>query len=346
VKGSAGWDKYFQFSSEDGNWTLRLKAYVQPRFTYTKVDNPGTDDDEDKGDFKVKRVDIAIEGTVIRPELEYRCEMESATGSDLHMNDAYVNYKFANEFQIRLGQGHVLFSPQAFTSSGALMFTERSLAGSAFGGGRDQGVVFQGLLGKGKFAYNAGIFNGNGTNQSANDNNDFLYVWRVDFMPLGNMAYDEDLGGWTDSTRLGIGAKYARNLLEPKEGHEEDGELTSDIWGLDFRFAAPRVTACAEYFWDTEKPDHVESHDAQGYYIQAGVFVVPAHWELGLRYSDVDPNRDNSDDRQREVRGGINYYFQGHSAKLQLDVASKRTDVGPDEQNKSTEVTLQGQIRF
>jgi len=61
---------------------------------------------------------------------------------------------------------------------------------------------------------------------------------------------------------------------------------------------------------------------AQGFYAQAGYFVIPKHLELAARYSYVDPNRDVSNDLWVETTGAVSWYFIGHNLKVQADYSN------------------------
>ncbi len=75
----------------------------------------------------------------------------------------------------------------------------------------------------------------------------------------------------------------------------------------------------AEYFYRDNRDDSVVTGkgDARGYYAQAGFFLVPRKVEIALRQSRIIRLNGNND--AEEQAAVLNYFFQGHHAKLQLE---------------------------
>jgi len=107
-------------------------------------------------------------------------------------------------------------------------------------------------------------------------------------------------------------------------------------FGVDGAFRWKGFSGAAEYFFAAIDSNRVEtaapfgadpgSFNAKGWYAQAGYFILPKRFEAAFRWSELDPNDDVEHVDQREIRGGLNYYFWGHNLKLQGDVASLRTE--------------------
>ena len=70
--------------------------------------------------------------------------------------------------------------------------------------------------------------------------------------------------------------------------------------------------------------------DAEGYYIQAGYFLIPKHLEIVTRYSFVEPDNPSqiANNEQEEFTLGANYYFLGHRLKTQLNYSLFSTKAG------------------
>jgi len=75
------------------------------------------------------------------------------------------------------------------TSSFNLQFVDRSIVAGEYEKGRDLGFMLDGLLLNQKIAWYASAVNGNGRNQTANDNDKLQYNARVQFQPFGAVAY-------------------------------------------------------------------------------------------------------------------------------------------------------------
>ena len=88
---------------------------------------------------------------------------------------------------------------------------------------------------------------------------------------------------------------------------------------------------------------------AWGYMFQAGLMLTD-HWEPALRYGEVRPLDDANAKltRDREIGGGLNYYFQKHDLKVQLDYFRLLTDADHDGTTvlDRHRVRLQAQVYF
>ena len=86
--------------------------------------------------------------------------------------------------------------------------------------------------------------------------------------------------------------------------------------------------------------------DSNGFFSQAGYYVIPKKLEVAARYSTLDPDDNVSDDIGREYTGGINYYFRGHRSKIQADVGHFVTEQGDEDDKNENRVRVQYQIVF
>jgi hypothetical protein len=96
---------------------------------------------------------------------------------------------------------------------------------------------------------------------------------------------------------------------------------------------------------DPESDDAGDTVNSDGFYTQAGYFVIPKKLELATRYSLLDPNNDLPEDFQREYALGINYYFRGHRSKIQTDLGHFVTD-GEERERNENRFKIQYQIIF
>ncbi|RNC66324.1 MAG: porin [Desulfuromonadales bacterium] len=93
--------------------------------------------------------------------------------------------------------------------------------------------------------------------------------------------------------------------------------------GFDAAFKWQGLSLQGEYMLGQAKGSNSDNIvRAQGYYAQAGYFVIPKHLELAARYSYIDPNRDVSNDLWVETTGAVSWYFIGHNLKLQADYSN------------------------
>lgn len=90
--------------------------------------------------------------------------------------------------------------------------------------------------------------------------------------------------------------------------------------GVDAVFKWLGFSATGEYFF--AEADGATTNNklrAQGFYAQAGYFVIPKTVELAYRYSYIDPNRDVTNDLWVENTGAVSWYVNNHNLKVQAD---------------------------
>jgi hypothetical protein len=80
-----------------------------------------------------------------------------------------------------------------------------------------------------------------------------------------------------------------------------------------------------------------------GFFADAGYFVVPKHLEVAARYGNV-PTPTNFDERDQEILGALNYYFEQPNFKLMLD-GGVITHSG-DETATDLQIRTQAQLVF
>src|SRR5213082_1060375 len=105
--------------------------------------------------------------------------------------DIFLNWHQFPEAQIKIGQWKAPFGLEQITPDTKLFIIERSLPTGALTPERQIGAQIWGKPftniwpeQKDLLTYYAGIFNGNGRNVTNNDNNNFMYVGRLELMPL------------------------------------------------------------------------------------------------------------------------------------------------------------------
>lgn len=347
-------DDGFVLESPDGNWRLMPGLRLQFRHQYEAIE-----DDSDTNSFFLRRGRIKFEGNLITKDLEYEAEFDFGTPDpgdpQFDLKDAYLDYRVADWFHTKAGQFKTPFGLQENTSSGKLQFVERSLASEEFTHGRDLGMMFWGENAGGRFLYKAGLFNGDKDN-NLNANKDLLYGAQFLWAPLGKYKTDEpDLKG-KDASRLALGLNAFLNKVQFEFDHDGN-PATDDIVGDDNiavvgAFAGYKVKGFSlrgEYFNRLNLDDlttETDQTDAQGFYAQAGYFLIPKKFEGALRASQVF--RRGADNNEQEYAVVLNWYFHKHHAKLQLEYSLLMDEdaiVGADDEARHV-VRTQAQVSF
>ena len=102
-----------------------------------------------------------------------------------------------------------------------------------------------------------------------------------------------------------------------------------------------------EYFVMSEDPeDGGDTLNSDGFFTQAGYFILRDRVEVAARYSMLDPDNDVSNDLEKEYTAGVNYYFRAHRSKIQADYGHYVTEKGEEQDQKDNQVRVQYQIVF
>jgi phosphate-selective porin OprO/OprP len=334
----------FNVSWKDGKTTIESKSArldisnrLQLRFT-EQMPEVG----DDRGSFRIRRGKTKFEGWVYTKDLTYELQLNWPDTAN-PLEDANVNYDFTKgkkEFQLKAGQYKVPFGRQELTSSGSQQFVDRSAVSNTFARGRDIGLQLWGTPLAGKLDWRVGLFNGNGRTVSANDNDKFQYNARVTFQPLGDVKYSESDFESTDRPLFAIAGQYESN---DRSGATTGVDIDREIAGGDVVFKFKGFSFFGELFEATDDPETGLDKDLGGFNAQAGMFLVRNKFEIAARIAELDPNSDLDNDEQEERGLALNYFWNKHAHKIQLDyrqLENKATNREDDE------VRLQYQVIF
>lgn len=360
--------KGFTFTSPNEKFQLTLGGRLQFRYTFTDFDDYYTLNSttkvyakkSDTSQWDAKRIRLIAQGYAYSKDLTYKLEFDPrayASDTKKGLVETFVNYRFIDEAQLKVGQTKAPFSRQEFTSDGALQFVDRSPVVESFKNGYDIGAMLNGKIADGLAYYYAGVFNGAGQTSTRNTN-DNLFAARFAVNPLGDMAYSEADLEDGKKPLLSIGANYFMNTLNkttPATGPALDSianYATSSGWvgknalaaagskfasidkidvesfGVDLAFKWLGVSLEGEYLFGQAESQYTPLKNllrAHGFYVQTGYMIIPQKLEVAFRYSYLDPNRDAANDNVVETIGAVSYYFDKHNLKLQADVGNTHT---------------------
>jgi len=212
----AGYDNGFFIRSSDDKFKMQFNGLLQFRWTYynNQTTNayqlPGFKRDDLTG-FDLQRVRFAISGHVYDPNLTYYMELkaDAPTGSDFVLDSGWINYRFADEFQVKAGQFTLASTRGEMTSDAGRQFVDKSMVDSVYGLGTGVGVRLWGQLLDKRMDYYVDVVNGTSDGGNTNggrtitsdpaelDNNPAILA-RVLFRILGDepgkdFAYEGDL---------------------------------------------------------------------------------------------------------------------------------------------------------
>jgi len=158
-----------------------------------------------KDRFRLRRTRVNLTGDFAE-QFDFKVEGDFGQGDGLNSNrlafsatDIFVNWHQFPEAQVKVGQWKAPFGLEQLTPDPTLIIIERSLPTGAITPDRQIGAQLWGKPftniwpdEKDLLTYYAGIFNGNGRNVSVNDNNNFMYVGRLEVMPFKGKIFGQD----------------------------------------------------------------------------------------------------------------------------------------------------------
>jgi len=286
-------------------------------------------DDSDR--IFVRRARIGATGNFTE-SFDYRLEGEFAgtlgnsTAMRTQMTDGYITFTRWPSATIRTGQFKTPYGYEQLYSDTKLMTPERSTVNDYLTPGRQLGVQLAGDLHDKRFSYAVGAFNGNSTNTSGNDGDNFMVAARLASYVTGSAATHDGL-------RLGINGYTSEDeavLLPSALGFDSTPATAANdnvfagsrtAWGVDAQFVAGRTEFWGEYLATGYEPDNgvpTDSFNASGWYAQAGYFAIPDKLQIVGKYESTDPSDEVANDEFDVYWLGANWYVKSHDIKLQL----------------------------
>jgi phosphate-selective porin OprO/OprP len=321
---------YLQVNLEDGD----VSAF-EGRFGQTAL----------KDRFRLRRARINLTGDFAENfDFKVEGEFENSDGissnrTDFSGTDIFINWHQFAEANVKVGQWKAPFGLEQLTPDPSLIIIERSLPTGAITPERQIGVQVWGKPfanvwpeQKDLLTYYAGIFNGNGRNVSVNDNNNFMYVGRLELLP-----WQGKLLGQNSSLKLGADVLNSRddqgtnisqslNLLVNTDGSLSPFTLPGaderTAWSVDAWFNLGPFDLIGEYLQEKVNgrtvngvPPGFADFTTNGFYITAAYFLIPKKLQAAVRWEDLNPGQ-MGNDGIHSITGGLNYYIHGDDLKL------------------------------
>jgi hypothetical protein len=296
----------------------------------------------------------------------------NSTRTSFGATDVFVNWHRLPELNVKIGQYKAPFGLEQLTSDTKLFTVERTLASSALTPERQIGIQLWGKPfanlwpeQKDLLTYYAGIFNGTGRNVTVNDNNEFMYVGRLEAQVLRSKI----LNGQDLNVKIGVNGVSSRDdsgtVLSSSLREGADGSLGSfsypsagerQAYGVDVSLHAGPFDFVAEYLNQRIRPrdaagvaPRFTEFRPDGYYLQGSYFIIPKKLQLVSKFESFNPDQ-LADDDIHSVTGGLNYYLKGDDIKLLAnyihtwsDFRESRPQFGQDEFD---EVIVRLQLMF
>lgn len=262
---------------------LKLSGYTNVR--YREIENG-------KDTFDVRRARLNIQGDITE-RFDYRTQVEFG-GTKVLLIDAILGYKLHPNLKLSVGQFLIPFSQENIVSNTKLETINRSQVVEALTArgadvignqnGRDVGLQVGGSYKLTDYA--AGVFNGAGIN-TTDTNKDKDFVGRVVLRPLKD---------WSVGGSYYTGKYTLTSAPTTKSGRKRAG--------AEFAYTHDPVSFRGEYI---KGKDAMIKKD--GWYLQAGYFIIPRIIQAVFKYDTFDPDK-NMDKNETDVYTyGANWYF-------------------------------------
>jgi phosphate-selective porin OprO/OprP len=170
----------FSFGNADGSYAVQLKGVLQVDSRTFFHDGGIVGNDS----LLLRRARPVLQGTVAR-DVDFLFVPDFG-GSSVQIFDAYLNYRYRPELQVRAGKMKSPIGLEQLQADVDILFNERSLVTDLLPN-RDIGIVLQGEIMGGVASYAAGIFNGLGDGRSTSNfdfEDDKAFEGRVFFQPF------------------------------------------------------------------------------------------------------------------------------------------------------------------
>ncbi len=223
-----------------------------------------------KDRFRLRRARINLTGDFAE-QFDFKVEGDFENSDGLNSSrtafeatDIFVNWHQFAEANVKAGQWKAPFGLEQLTPDPSLIIIERSLPTGAITPERQIGVQLWGKPltniwpgEKDLLTYYAGIFNGNGRNTTNNDNNNFMYVGRLESIPFKGKIVGQDsslkLGADVLNSRDDAGTNISQslNLLVNADGSLSPfvlpGADERTAWSVDAWFNLGPFDLIGEY---------------------------------------------------------------------------------------------------
>jgi phosphate-selective porin len=358
-------------------YKLTLGGYIQANFEAGDVSafegRFGLTQLQDR--FRLRRARITLSGDfaeqfefTVQGDFEQSDGLAPATRTGFSATDIFINWHRIAEANFKVGQWKAPFGLENLTPDPQILTIERSLPTGAIVPERQIGVMLWGKPlatampdQKDLVTYYAGIFNGNGRNFNTNDNNEFMYVGRLELLPfkgqvMGQEASLKIAGDYFFSRdQTGTNISPALNLRVGPDGSLSSYTLTSPderhAYSFDAWLKVGPFDLIGEYFHENVRPRGTTftEFEASGYYVLGGYYLIPKKLQAVVKYESLDPGQ-RANDGIHSITGGLNYYIHGDGIKVMANYVHTWSDFREANPRFGTdqfdEVILRLQIMF
>jgi phosphate-selective porin OprO/OprP len=300
-----------------------------------------------KDRFRLRRARVNLTGDFAE-QFDFKVEGDFGQNDGTNSNrtafsgtDIWLNWHQFPGAQIKIGQFKAPFGLDQLTPDTSLYTIERTLPTGAITPDRQIGVQLWGMpftniwpRQKDLLTYYAGIFNGNGKNTTVNDNNNFMYVGRLEstlFKDVFGKGSFLKLGADVLNSRddKGTNISQSGNLLVNSDGSLSPFTLPGaderTAWSVDAWLKLGPFDLIGEYLQEkvngrtvNGEPPGFADFTTNGFYVTGGYFLIPKKLQAIVQWQDLNPGQ-KGDDGIHSILGGLNYYIHGDDLKVMVN---------------------------
>ena len=330
---------FIQVNFEDGD----VSAF-EGRFGQTAI----------KDRFRLRRARINLTGDFAE-QFDFKLEGDfgqndgtSGNRTAFSATDVWVNYHEFPAAQVKIGQYKAPFGLEQLTPDTSLLTIERTLPTNAITPDRQIGAELWGKPftsiwpeQKDLLTYYAGIFNGNGRNITVNDNNNFMFVGRLELQPLKDVFGKGSFlkfGGDVLNSRdeQGVNISQSSNLLVNSDGSLSPFVLPSaderTAWSVDAWLRMGPFDLIGEYLQEHVEgrtvngvPPAFSNFTTDGFYVTGAYYFIPKKLQAVVQWQYLNPGQ-RGNDGLYSILGGLNYYIHGDDLKFMVNYVHTWSD--------------------
>src|SRR5437762_958820 len=300
-----------------------------------------------KDRFRLRRARINLTGDFAE-QFDFKLEGDfensdglNASRTAFEATDIFINWHQFPWAQIKMGQWKAPFGLEQTTPDTTLYTIERTLPTGAITPERQVGIQLWGkplaVIGPDYadlLTYYAGIFNGNGRNITNNDNNNFMYVGRLEstlFKDVFGKGSFLKLGADILNSRDDKGTNISQSLTVLVNS---DGSLSPFVlpgadertaWSVDAWLKMGPFDLIGEFLQERVNPRTVngvppgfDRFTTDGFYVTGGYFLIPKKLQAVVQWQHLNPGQKGNDGLSSIV-AGLNYYIRGDDLKLMVN---------------------------
>ena len=297
-----------------------------------------------KDRFRLRRARISLTGDFAE-QFDFKLEGDFENSDGLNANrtafeatDIFINWHQFAWAQIKAGQWKAPFGLEQLTPDTTLYTVERTLPTGAITPERQVGIQLWGkpfaTIWPGQadaLTYYVGIFNGNGRNITNNDNNNFMYVGRLEstlFKDVFGKGSFLKLGADVLNSRDDKGTNISQSLTLLVNS---DGSLSPFVlpgadertaWSVDAWIRMGPFDLIGEFLQEHVHPRTVDgvpggfdAFTTDGFYVTAAYYLIPKKLQAVVQWQHLNPGQKGSDGISSIV-GGLNYYIRGRRSQI------------------------------